>query len=93
MVPPTVELIGPLLRGIGGFFLYDRNFGGSSYHTKSPAGRDAHAAQKKRLIKAAARRREKTGKPLMIEGEGSCGGNSPPGRRKKRKRQKQKNRV
>lgn len=91
MVPPTVELIGPLLRGIGGFFLYDRKFGGSSYHTKSPAGRDAHAAQKKRLIKAAARRREKTGKPLMIEGgRGAAAGTA---RRDGEKREKDKNRV
>ena len=37
-----------------GFFLYYRKFLRISYNTKSPAGRDAHAAQRKRLLKAAA---------------------------------------
>ncbi|EFE13897.1 hypothetical protein CLOM621_05781 [Clostridium sp. M62/1] len=35
--------------------MYYRKFLRISYNTKSPAGRDAHAAQRKRLLKAAAR--------------------------------------
>ncbi|OUP82154.1 UNVERIFIED_ORG: hypothetical protein B5F06_14085 [Lacrimispora saccharolytica] len=54
--------------------MYYRKFLRISYNTKSPAGRDAHAAQRKRLLKAAAwfyycipnkqnwRREERTGR-------------------------------
>ena len=48
---------------------YYKKFLRISYNTESPDGRDAHAAQRKRLLKAAPRRREKAGKPLMIRGE------------------------